>query len=54
MILWTQGRVLLIENKSEDGTLSDEQKQIHMQAMYLGHKIHEVRSYRQFLKIVEG
>jgi len=53
VILWTQGRVLLIENKADGGRMSEEQKQIHLQAMYLGHKVYEVRSYTQFLEIIE-
>ena len=46
--------MVMVENKKgKGGRMEPEQKELHLQAMYLGHKIHEVRSYRQFLKIVE-
>jgi len=48
------GRVLFIELKAGKGRLSEEQKQIRLQFMALGHEIHEVRSYRRFLELVSG
>jgi len=48
------GRVLFIELKAGKGRLSEEQKQMKLQFMALGHEIYEVRSYRRFLEIVKG
>ena len=47
-------RVLFIELKGKGGRLSEEQKQMKLQFMALGHEIHEVRSYKRFLEIVNA
>jgi hypothetical protein len=51
VILCPGGRVLLIECKSKTGKLSPEQLGVGMWAEKLGHKIHVVRSYVEFLKL---
>lgn len=53
-LLLPGGRVVFIELKAGKGRLSDEQKALHAQARYLGHEIHEVRSFKRFLEIVGG
>ena len=50
-LLMPCGRVLFIELKSKGGRLSEEQRQAKLQFMALGHEIHEVRSYRAFLRL---
>jgi len=53
-ILAPGGRVLLVELKAAKGRMSDEQKRLKLQAMALGHEVHEVRSFRKFLEIILG
>ena len=48
------GRVLFIELKAGKGRLSEEQKQMRLMFMALGHVIHEIRSYRAFISLVSG
>jgi hypothetical protein len=48
------GRVIWLELKSAKGRLRPDQKQVRMMLLALGHEWHEVRSYRQFLRIVQG
>lgn len=46
--------MVMIENKREKGgRMSQEQKELKLQAMYLGHVIHECRTWKRFLEIVE-
>ena len=45
-------RVLFLELKAKRGRMSEEQKQMRLQFMALGHEIHELRSYKRFLEIV--
>ncbi len=52
-IIMPKGQTLRIELKSRSGRLSAEQKQLRLQFMALGHTIHQIRSYRAFLSIVE-
>ena len=47
------GKVIFIELKSGSGRLSDEQKRLRLQFMALGHEIHEVRSFKRFLEVVQ-
>ena len=47
------GRTVRLELKRvKGGRMSDEQKQLKLQAMYLGHEIHECRTWKRFLEIV--
>lgn len=48
------GRVVWLELKSARGRLRPEQKKVRLMLLALGHEWHEVRSYRQFLGIVNG
>ena len=50
--LLPEGRVVFIEFKSKSGRLSDEQKLLIQQANFLGHEVHEVRSYKRFLYLM--
>ena len=47
------GQVLFIELKAAHGRLSPEQQQTKLQFMALGHKIHEIRSFKRFLEVVK-
>lgn len=49
-----RGRVVFIELKSGKGRLSEEQKQLRIQFMYLGHEIYECRSWKRFEEIVRN
>jgi len=51
-LILKNGRVLWVELKSSKGRLSIEQKAMRLQFMHLGHEIHEVRSFKRFLEIV--
>ena len=51
-IIMPNAKVLYLELKSASGRLSDEQKQLKLQFMALGHTIHEVRSYKKFLEVI--
>ena len=48
------GRAVWIELKAGKGRLSDEQKQLHLMAYQLGHDVHEVRSFKKFLEVING
>ena len=48
------GHTLDIETKSYSGKLRKKQKENQLIWMHLGHTIHEVRSFKRFLQIVEG
>lgn len=50
----SEGRVFFIEVKSAKGKLSPEQDGLIQWAHRLGHVVHVVRSYQQFLEIVEA
>ena len=52
-LVTTGGKVIFIELKSNRGRLTEDQKQMKLQFMAMGHQIHEVRSYRRFLEIVQ-
>ncbi len=45
-------KVLFLEDKTKTGRLSTEQKLMKSMFRYLGHEIHEVKSYKAFLDIV--
>jgi hypothetical protein len=52
VILAGQGRTILCECKTAKGKLSTEQVGIALWASKLGHTVHVVRSFEQFLEIV--
>lgn len=45
-------RVLLIECKTKVGKLSPEQRAVHAWAEKLGHKVHVVRTFAEFLSLL--
>lgn len=51
-LILPDGKVLFIELKSSRGRLSPEQKHLRLQFMALGHRVHEVRSYKRFLEVL--
>ena len=53
-IYGSKGRHWLIEAKTKDGKLSHDQLIVKMLAEMNGHEIHIVRSFEQFLKIING
>lgn len=44
--------VVFIELKSKKGRRSDDQKEMALIFYHLGHEIHEVRTYKRFLEII--
>ncbi len=54
VIAMPKGRTLWVELKSKSGRLSDDQKRVRMILSALGHEWHEVRSYQQFILILDG
>ena len=53
LVIALPGAVTLwVELKSKRGRLSEDQKRWRLMLLQLGHQWHEVRSYRQFIKIV--
>jgi len=53
-IFMPEGRTVLIELKDGRGRLSEEQISVKRVLKYNKHEWHEVRSYKQFLAIVNG
>ena len=53
-LILPNARVLFIELKSGKGRLSEAQKMMRLQFISHGFVIHEVRSYKRFLGLVEG
>lgn len=49
IILLPDGKLLLVECKAKNGKLSPEQIGVAMWAEKLGHKVHLVRSFQEFL-----
>lgn len=54
VIAMPKGRTLWVELKSKHGRLSANQKRVRMILSALGHEWHEVRSYQQFIIILDG
>jgi hypothetical protein len=52
LILADGGRVLLIECKTRTGKLSPEQAALKHQAEKLGHRVHVVRSMKEFEEVI--
>ena len=53
-IFLPEGRVELIELKGASGKLRTEQQQLHRNLMFLGHRVHVVKSFKRFLEIMKG
>ena len=53
-VLGDRGRIWFLEAKTRTGKLSTDQQAIHAWASKLGHKVHVVRSYEEFIQIVNG
>lgn len=53
ILLLPNGRFLLVECKSATGKLSEDQQTMVQWAKILGHKIHIVRSFSEFLAIIK-
>jgi hypothetical protein len=53
VILADGGRVFFIECKSAKGKLSTQQQALHAWAEKLGHKVHTVRTFVEFLEVVK-
>lgn len=54
MIALPGNRWLLIENKTKQGRLSDDQKDLGNQFAFLGHNVYVIKSYKRFLEIAEA
>lgn len=54
VIAMPEGRVLWLELKSAGGRLRPEQKMVRLKLLALGQEWYEVRSFRQFVDIVNG
>lgn len=53
-IIMPYSNVLFIEDKKKKGRLSDDQRLMKSMFRYLGHNIHEVRSFKRYAEITEG
>lgn len=47
-----EGRHVICELKTKGNKMSKEQKETYFKLLYLGHEVHEVRSYKRFLEIM--
>lgn len=54
LVIALAGRTLWLELKSRGGRLSPEQQKVILMLQYLGQEVHEVRSFKQFLDVVNG
>jgi hypothetical protein len=54
VIALPKGRTVWVELKSKHGRLSADQKRVRMMLSALGHEWHDVRSYSQFVSILDG
>lgn len=52
-VLLPNGKIALIEVKTTNGKLSDDQERLHGKAWALGHTVHVVRSFVEFLDIIK-
>lgn len=52
VIALRNGRVLWLELKSARGRLRPEQKRVRLMLLQLGQEWHEIRSFRQFVEVV--
>jgi len=53
IVLLPNGKVALVEVKTTNGKLSDDQERLHGKAWELGHKVHVVRSFLEFLDVLK-
>lgn len=51
-IFMAQARVVICELKVANNKMSPEQVDTYRKLLFLGHEVHEVRSYKRFLEIV--
>lgn len=54
LVIAIHHRTLWLELKSAQGRLSSEQRQVRLQLLQLGQEWHEVRSFKQFLTIINN
>lgn len=54
VIALPRGRVLWVELKNKEGRLKPDQHKYRLMLLALGHHWYEVRSFKQFIDIVEG
>jgi hypothetical protein len=55
LIVWAPGgRTLQIELKAKGGRMSEEQKLFRLNLSRNGHIVHEVKSFRRFIEIIEN
>lgn len=54
IILMPEGRLLMVECKTAKGKLTVDQAGVRLWAEKLGHKVHIVRSFEEFLEAVES
>ena len=52
-ILMPSGRVLFVEVKTRSGRISEEQEAFARRALLLGHTVHVVRSFEEFLQLLK-
>lgn len=53
-IIMPYTNVLFLEGKARKGRFSDDQKLLRSMFHYLGHTIHEIRSWKRYVEITEG
>lgn len=53
MIFMPEGRVRLVELKSAGRKLRKEQQEVSRHLLFLGHRVHIVRSFKRFLEVME-
>ena len=52
LVIALAGRTLWLELKSRNGRLRPEQQKVILQLLALGHEVHELKSFKRFLEIV--
>lgn len=53
VILMPEGRVLFVEAKTRSGRISEEQEAFANKAQLLGHTVHIVRSFEEFIRLIK-
>jgi len=54
LVIALKDRTLWLELKSKTGRLRPDQVKVIRQLLFLGHEVHKVTSFKQFLRIVQG